>query len=61
MKDINYASIKLEEKATRSFKNNKKYFINIIGNLPWVLDEYYKLFSVTYISNKISNLRLNES
>ena len=30
MKAINYASFKLEEKATISVKNNKIYFINII-------------------------------
>ena len=59
MKAINYVSFKLEEKATISVKNNKNYFLNVTGDLPWVLDEYCKLFSVTYKSNKISNLRLN--
>ena len=34
MKAINYASFKLEEKATISVTNNKNYFINIIGDLP---------------------------
>ena len=32
MKLINYACFKLEEKATRSVKNDKNTFINIIGD-----------------------------
>ena len=29
---INYASFKLEEKATRTVKKNKKNFLNVIGD-----------------------------
>ena len=32
MKLINYACFKLEEKATRSVKNDKNTLINIIGD-----------------------------
>ena len=32
MKAINRACLRLEEKATRSVKMNKNYFINIIGD-----------------------------
>ena len=32
MKAINCACLRLEEKATRSVKMNKNYFINIIGD-----------------------------
>ena len=32
IKVINYACFKLEEKAIRGVKNNKKNFINVIGN-----------------------------
>ena len=32
MKAINYARLKLEEKANRSAKKNKNNFINVIGD-----------------------------
>ena len=32
MKTINYAYFKLEEKTTRSVKNDKNNFINVIGD-----------------------------
>ena len=32
MKAIKYACFKLEEKATRSIKKKKKYFISVIGD-----------------------------
>ena len=32
MKGINYACIKLEEKATRSIKKNKNNFIIVMGD-----------------------------
>ena len=32
MKEISFACLKLEVKATRSVKKNKNNFINIVGN-----------------------------
>ena len=32
MKAINYACLKLEEKATKNVKKNKIYFANVIGD-----------------------------
>ena len=74
MRAMKPACFKLEEKATRSVKNNKNSFISIIGekfalSIRWEKLTIsfckklllYKLSSVTYTSNKISNWRFNNS